>query len=66
MRVPDADIAKKLSMNEYVVKITKQKIANISLDKLLKLQKDLTEAELKYKTGQALLPDLLMEVTMMR
>lgn len=66
MRVSDSDIAKKLGMNEYVVKLTKQKIANIPLDKLLKLQKDLTEAELKYKTGQALLPDLLMEVTLLR
>lgn len=67
MRASDSDIAKKLGIpNEFVVKKMKEKIANIPLDKLLKLQKDLTEAEYKYKTGQALLPDLLMEVTLMR
>ena len=67
MRVSDSDIAKKLGIkSDFIVKKMKEKIVNVSLDKLLKLQKDLTEAEYKYKTGQALLPDLLMEVTMMR
>jgi len=66
MKVSDSDIAKKLGMNEFIVKKTKEKVAKVPLDRLLNLQKNLTEAEYKYKTGQALLPDLLLEVTLMR
>ena len=67
IKVSDSDIAKKLGIqSEFVVKKIKEKVAKVPLDRLLSLQKNLTEAEYKYKTGQTLLPDLLLEVTLMR
>ena len=65
-RASDAQIGAKLGIHEYVVKKSREKLSKVSLDRLLSLKKNLTEAEYKYKTGQALLPELLLEVTLMR
>lgn len=62
----NADMGAKLGIHEFVVKKSREKLAKVPLDRLLAIKKNLTEAEYKYKTGQALLPDLLLEVSLMR
>ena len=62
----NADMGAKLGIHEFLVKKSREKLAKVPLDRLLALKKNLTEAEYKYKTGQALLPDLLLEVSLMR
>ncbi|MBR6162341.1 DNA polymerase III subunit delta [bacterium] len=62
----NSEMGSKLGIHEFIVKKTREKLAKVSLDRLLNLKKNLTEAEYKYKTGQTLLPDLLIEMTLMR
>ena len=52
--------------SDFVVKKIREKLAKVQLDKLISMKKILTEAEYKYKTGQELLPELFLEVTLMR
>ena len=51
---PD-DIAKMINMHPYRVKLELQKLKNTTLKNLVKLKKNLTDAEYKIKSGQATL-----------
>ncbi len=57
---PD-EIAKIVNMHPYRVKLEMQKLKNISLKNLVKLKENLTNAEYKIKSGQAML-DIEKEV----
>lgn len=46
------DIARKTGQNEYAVKMSLNKIRNISLEKLIKLKQNLTKSEFEIKTGE--------------
>lgn len=41
-------------MHEYVVKLNLQKLKNTNLKELVRLKQNLTDAEYKVKSGQAL------------
>lgn len=45
------DLAVKLNQNEFIVKKNIQKLAHVSLDELIRLKINLSEAEYKLKTG---------------
>ena len=49
---PD-EIAKMINMHPFRVKLEVQKLKNVSLKNLVKLKKNLTEAEFKIKSGQS-------------
>ena len=55
------DLSKMTGMHEYVVKLNLQKLKNTSLKDLVKLKQNLTDAEFKIKSGQALDPDKEVE-----
>jgi DNA polymerase-3 subunit delta len=64
-KMSNKDIALKLKMNEYIVKLTLDKLRKTSLDKLLEIRKSLIEAEFKMKTGQSGLSDIVLELAML-
>lgn len=47
------EIAKMINMHPYRVKLELQKLKNVSLKDMVKLKKNLTDAEYKIKTGQS-------------
>ena len=47
------EIAKMINMHPYRVKLELQKLKNVSLKNLVRLKKNLTDAEYKIKTGKA-------------
>jgi DNA polymerase-3 subunit delta len=49
------EIAKMINMHPYRVKLEIQKLKNVSLKNLVKLKKNLTDAEYRIKTGQAVM-----------
>ena len=49
------EIAKITNMHPYRVKLELQKLKNISLKNLVKLKENLTDAEYRIKSGQALM-----------
>ena len=49
------EIAKIINMHPYRVKLEIQKLKNVSLKNLVKLKKNLTDAEFKIKSGQSVL-----------
>ncbi len=49
------EIAKIINMHPYRVKLELQKLKNISLKNLVKLKENLTDAEYRIKSGQALM-----------
>ena len=53
-------------MHEYVIKLNLQKLKNTSLKDLVKLKQNLTDAEFKIKSGQALDPDKEVENALFR
>lgn len=55
------ELAKVTGMHEYVVKLTLQKLKNASLKDLVKLKENITEAEYRIKSGQALNPEAEIE-----
>ncbi len=66
-QMPDSQIAINTGVKSvFVVQQIRKKLAKVPLERLIILKKTLTEAEYKYKTGQALLPDLLLEVMLVR
>ena len=60
------DLSKMTGMHEYVVKLNLQKLKNTSLKDLVKLKQNLTDAEFKIKSGQALDPDTEVENALFR
>lgn len=60
------DLSKMTGMHEYVVKLNLQKLKNTSLKDLVKLKQNLTGAEFKIKSGQALDPDKEVENALFR
>ena len=55
------EISKLINMHPYRVKLEQQKLKAVSLRNLVKLKKNLTDAEYKIKTGQSVL-DIEREV----
>jgi DNA polymerase-3 subunit delta len=60
------ELSKLTGQHEYVVKLTLQKLKNISLKDLVKLKQNLTEAEFKIKSGQSLAPEKEVEDVLFR
>ena len=60
------DLSKMTGMHEYVIKLNLQKLKNTSLKDLVKLKQNLTDAEFKIKSGQALDPDKEVENALFR
>ena len=60
------ELSKLTGQHEYVVKLTLQKLKNTSLKDLVKLKQNLTQAELKIKSGQSLAPEKEVEDVLFR
>ena len=60
------DLSKMTGMHEYVIKLNLQKLKNTSLKDLVKLKQNLTDAEFKIKSGQAIDPDKEVENALFR
>jgi DNA polymerase-3 subunit delta len=54
------EISKIINLHEFVVKKELEKLKNVSLASLIKLSKDITEAEYRIKTG-AMTPEMSLE-----
>ena len=48
------ELTKLTGMNEYVIKLTQQKMKNTTLKQLVTLKSNLTNCEYRIKSGQAL------------
>ena len=55
------ELAKETGMNEYVVKLTQNKLKKANLKNLVKLKENITEAEYKIKSGKSLDPETEIE-----
>lgn len=61
------EIAKMINMHPYRVKLEIQKLKNVSLKNLVKLKKNLTDAEYKIKIGQSVMePEREVEYAILR
>ena len=61
------EIARMINMHPYRVKLELQKLKNISLQTLVKLKENLTEAEYRIKSGQSnMLPEREVEYALLR
>lgn len=60
------ELSKLTGQHEYVVKLNLQKLKNTSLKDLVRLKENLTEAELKIKSGQSLFPEREVEDALFR
>jgi hypothetical protein len=60
------EIGANLGLHEYIVKLTLEKMKNVSLKTLVNLRKSLTEAEYKIKTGQVYSPEEELENAVIR
>ncbi len=61
----DKEIATKLNMNEYIVKLTKEKLASVQLSKMISIKNNLTRAEYQYKSGKITPPELAIEIALL-
>lgn len=52
-RMGGMELAQKLSQHEFVVKKNLEKLSNVSLDELVRLKLNMTDAEYRLKTGEA-------------
>lgn len=59
------EIALKLKIHEYVVKTTREKLAKISLERLVDIRKKLLEAELKNKTSDSFIGEIILELAIL-
>lgn len=55
------DISQKLKLHEYIVKLTSEKLSKVTMSDLIKIRKNLIEAEYKMKSGYAAGDNILME-----
>lgn len=60
------ELSKLTGQHEFVVKLNLQKLKNTSLKDLVKLKKNLTDAEFKIKAGQSLAPETEVENVLFR
>lgn len=60
------ELSKLTGQHEYVVKLSLQKLKNTNLKDLVKLKQNLTDAELKIKSGQSLYPEKEVEDVLFR
>lgn len=60
------EISIELKLHEFIVMKTKEKLKNVSLDRLVKIRENLTDAEYKIKTGQVLSNEIILELALLR
>ena len=60
------ELSKLTGQHEYVVKLNLQKLKNTKLQNLIKLKRNLTNAEFKIKSGQSLNPEKEVEDVLFR
>ena len=60
------ELAKMANMNEYVVKLTLDKLKKVNLKDLVKLKENITEAEYKIKAGLSINPEAEIESAFFR
>ena len=60
------ELSKLTGQHEYVVKLNLQKLKNTTLKDLVKLKQNLTEAEIKIKSGKSLSPEKEVEDVLFR
>ncbi len=60
------ELSKLTGQHEYVVKLNLQKLKNTTLNDLVKLKQNLTDAEFKIKSGQSLSPEKEVEDVLFR
>lgn len=59
------EISAKTRMHEFVVKKQLEKIRNVSLDRLIKIRKNLLEAEYRMKSGEIAFGELSIEMALL-
>lgn len=64
-KMNDKDMASELRLHEFVIKKTREKLRNISLDKLINIRENLINAEFKLKSGQSVSEDIIMELALL-
>ncbi len=60
-----AEISRKTGMHEFVVKKQLEKVRNVPADKIIKIRKNLLEAEYRIKTGDMQFGDLPIELAIL-
>lgn len=61
----EKDIALKLKIHEYVVKTTREKLAKVSLERLIDIRKKLLDAELKNKSSDSFIGEIVLELAVL-
>lgn len=61
----DKEIALKLKIHEYVVKTTREKLAKVSLERLIDIRKKLLDAELKNKSSDSFIGEIVLELAVL-
>ena len=64
-KMNDKDMSSELRLHEFVIKKTREKLRNISLDKLINIRENLINAEFKLKSGQSVSEDIIMELALL-
>ncbi len=64
-KMSDKDISLKLKLHEFIVMKTREKLKNISLEKLVQVRKNLTKAEYKLKTGTSASSETVLELALL-
>lgn len=62
---PTSLIAQDLHLHEFIVKKTLEKVRGISLNRLINIKENLTQAEFKIKSGQVTTPEMAIEVALL-
>ena len=60
-----AEISRKTGMHEFLVKKQLEKVRNVPADKIIKIRKNLLEAEYRIKTGDMQFGDLPVELAIL-
>ena len=61
----EKEIAQKLKIHEFVVKTTREKLGKVSLEKLIDIRKKLLDAELKNKSSDSFIGEIVLELAML-
>ncbi len=61
----EKDIASQLNMNEYIVKLTNDKLKTVQLKRLVEIKNNLTHAEFNVKSGKITPAELAVEIALL-
>ncbi len=65
-KLNNKELALKLKLHEFIVMKTQEKLRKTSLDRLIQIRENLTDAEYKLKSGQSVAGETILELALLR